>query len=158
MKKTILLLFILLFPKFISASDLGGPPNKSELLGYWKMIEFPYPKKNKVNPWPLPYQWFAFYDDGSFYSVMSSKDENLSSKELKASFSVFTKEMSPQYKLTGQFIIIQYPDIKNYEQLWGINIFRKDLNETIKKGDMIMSLADSKDGKPIYYRLLRKIK
>ena len=151
------ILLILIFSICAIASEIGGPPMQSELTGYWKMIEFPDPKKNKVNPWPLPNQWYAFYEDGKLNSVMSSNDEKISVKELKETFSTFSKTESPKYELKGQFIIVEYPNIKNYKQIWGINIFKKDIGKSFKDGDIVMSLADSKTGAPIYYRLLRKM-
>jgi len=157
-KIKIFILCLFIFPTLIFCSDIGGAPKHSEIIGFWKMVNNKnLENRNKVNPWPLPYQWFAFYKNGNFYSMMSSKDENISIKDLKETFSIFKKE-APTYNLKGQFISIKYPNLKNPYQLWGINIFRKDVNENIKKGDLVMSLARAKDGKAIYYRLMRKIK
>ena len=156
MKKIIL--YLLILPTLLMCSDIGGAPKHSELIGFWKMVKNKgLEQHNKVNPWTLPYQWFAFYKNGNFNSMMSSKDDNLSEEDLKKSFSILKKEM-PTYNLKGSFISIKYPNLKNPYQLWGINIFYKDLDKNIKKGDIVMSLARSKDGKVIYYRQLRKIK
>ena len=49
--------------------------------------------------------------------------------------------------------------IKNYKEIWGTNIFAKDIEGVAKAGDLIMTLDDgTRTGKVIYYRLLRRIK
>jgi hypothetical protein len=140
-----------------SKSDAGGPPTLKELVGFWKMIDLPNKEKmNKVNPWPQPYQWFVFYENGKIYSMMNSQDGAYSTKELAQIFEVLPKDKTPNYKLDGQFVIIDNPEIKDYQEIWGVNIFAKDIGSKVKKGDLIMSLDDG-NGKAIYYRLLRRI-
>ena len=156
MKKIIL--YILIIPTLLLCSDIGGAPTQSELIGFWKMVKTKELEKlNKVNPWPLPYQWFAFYKNGNFNSMSSSKDENISQKDLNKLFDTL-KTKSPTYNLKGSFISIKYPNLENQYQLWSINIYYKNIGKNLKNGDIIMSLARAKDGKAIYYRQLRKIK
>lgn len=89
---------------------------------------------------------------------MSDKDYEYTSKELKEVFNVLPFEKTPNYKLNGQFLIIDNKEIKNYEEMWGVNLFAIDVNDFLKKGNLIMSLDDGKgDGNVIYYRLLRKL-
>ena len=138
-------------------SDAGGPPKISELIGFWKKIELPNEDKiNKENPWPQKYQWFAFYENGKVYSMMSDKDYNYSLKDLKETFSVLPKDKTPNYKLEGQFLTIDNKEIKNYQELWGVNLFAIDINDFLKKGNLMMTLDDG-SGNVIYYRLLQRI-
>jgi hypothetical protein len=110
MKKT-----ILIFLTFISfsvfgqknKSEAGGAPKLSELIGFWKKVEIPNADKlNTVNPWPQKYQWFAFYDNGKVYSMMTDSDGDYSIKDLQEIFSLLPSDKTPNYKLYGQFLII----------------------------------------------------
>ncbi len=138
-------------------SDTGGPPTKQQLIGFWKMVEFPKKEMNHVNPWPLPYQWFAFYEDGKVYSMMASQDANYTAEDLDELFKTLPNNQVPNYNLKGQFLTIDNPGIKNYKELWGVNLFAKDIEGFAKNGDLIMTLDDG-NGNVIYYRLLRKVK
>ena len=49
--------------------------------------------------------------------------------------------------------LIGYFLIKDYEEMWGVNLFAIDVNDFLKKGNLIMSLDDGKgEGNVIYYR------
>jgi hypothetical protein len=135
-------------------SEAGGPATAKELVGFWKMIPLPNAAMNKVNPWPQDFQWFWFTEKGKVYSMMKAENSEYSSTELATAFKILPKDMTPNYKLQGQFVIIDNPAIKNYKELWGTNLFAKDIEGIAKKGDLIMTL----DGKVLYYRLLRRIK
>jgi hypothetical protein len=140
-------------------SSAGGPATAKELVGFWKMIPLPNKAVNKVNPWPLAYQWFQFTESGKLYSMMLSDNNEYSSSELAATFKVLPKNTTPNYKVQGQFVTIDNPSVKNYKEIWGTNIFAKDIEGVAKAGDLIMTLDDGTNtGKVIYYRLLRRIK
>lgn len=162
MNLRIVIAFLLLWlPAFVFAqsedSEYGGPPKRSELIGFWKKVDLPNEEKlNKENPWPLKYQWFAFYENGKVYSMMTSTDSNYSSKQLKEVFSALPCDKTPDFVLDGQFLTIDNKEIKDYRELWGVNLFAKDLNEVVKKGNLIMTLDDG-SGNVIYYRLLKRI-
>lgn len=56
------------------------------------------------------------------------------------------------------FLLITYSDIKNYSELWEVNIVEEtvDFNGVHhEKGDLILSLNNN--GNPCYYRLLRRM-
>lgn len=140
-------------------SSAGGPATAQELIGYWRMVPLPNSAENKVNPWPQKYQWFEFTKEGKINSMMNSEDKKYSPKELHTIFEVFPKHRVPNYKIQGEFIIIDNPEVKNYLEVWGTNIFAKDIDGVAEKGDLIMTLDDGTlTGKVIYYRLLRRIK
>jgi hypothetical protein len=140
-------------------STAGGPPERSELIGFWKKVNLPNEEKiNKVNPWPLKYQWFAFYENGKVYSMMTNTDSNYTSKELQDIFSILPEETTPNYTFDGHFVTIDNKEIKDYQELWGVNLFAKDV-EFIKKGSLLMTLDDGKrKANIIYHRLLSRIK
>lgn len=134
-------------------SDAGGPATKDQVIGFWKMIELP--GLSKVNPWPLPYQWFGFYADGKVYSMMSStKEEEYTAASLDELFKILPADGTPTFKIKGQFMTIKNPGGQN--ELWGVNLFAKDVGSVAKKGDLMMTLDDG-SGNVIYYRLLRRV-
>jgi hypothetical protein len=141
-------------------SSAGGPPKIDELIGFWKKIEIPNVENlNQVNPWPQKYQWFAFYENGKVYSMTSDIEAEYSAKELKEVFKMLPSKKTPNFKLNGQFLKIDNKEIKDYIELWGVNLFAKDVNDFLKKGNLLMTLDDGKgNGNVIYYRLLEKIK
>ncbi len=115
-------------------TEAGAPPKLSELIGFWKKKNIPDEEKiNKINPWPQKHQWFAFYENGKVYSMMSDKDYNYSSKELKELFNLLPANKTPDFKLNGLFLTIDNKEIKDYQELWGVNLFAIDVNELLKK-------------------------
>ncbi len=155
--KTLIVFLFISFNIFAQETrpEAGGPPKISELIGFWKKVDTPK-EMNQVNPWPQKYQWFAFYDNGKVYSMMSEKDSDYSAKQLMKIFQLLPIDKTPNYKLDGQFLTIDNKEIKDYEELWGVNIFAIDINEFLKKGNLLMTLDDRK-GNIIYYRLLKRI-
>lgn len=140
-----------------SNSEAGRPPKLSELIGFWKKVELPNEEQlNTVNPWTQKYQWFAFYENGKIYSMMSDNDADYTAKDLKEIFDILPAEKTPNYELSGQFLTIDNKEIKNYQELWGVNLFVIDVNDFLRKGNLIMTLDDG-SGNVIYYRLLERI-
>lgn len=160
-KNTILLLLIFLSTSFFGQekkSEAGGPPKLAELVGFWKKIELPNEDSlNKSNQWPQKFQWFAFYENGKVYSLMSDEDKNYSSNDLKEIFAILPVQKTTNYKLDGQFLTIDNKDDENYHELWGVNLFSTDINDLFMKGRLIMTLDDG-NGDVVYYRLLSRIK
>ena len=152
--KLLVFTFLLIFSSFTFASDSGGPPTKDELYGIWKLKEWPNPSANKVNPWPLPYQWFAIYEDGRILSMMTTEYIDYSYIELDKIFSSL-EFPPPTYEYNGQFLFVTDPSIPNYKEIWGVNLFAINVGNFVKKGDLIMSLAGGDDGSPVYYRFAR---
>lgn len=142
----------------LKSTENGGPPTTAELIGFWKKVYYPAAeRKSKVNPWPQQYQWFAFYENGKVYSMMTDTDAAYTSKELEEIFNVLPKERTPDYKYRGGILVITNKEIEDYREIWGVNQFAKDINEYMKTGRILMTLDDG-NGKVIYYRLLEKIK
>jgi hypothetical protein len=148
---------------FLSRSSVADDPGrfatKDDVIGFWKMLPLKSPEKvNKVNPWPLPYQWFAFYEDGSLTSMASTEDKVLSRKELAEAFDI-VKSSAPRYSWSNGFMVVTYLSPPSTEH-WGVNIVTSNLELSIGKlqpGDLIMTLAGGSDGGPVYYRILRKV-
>ncbi len=154
---SIALLFVTSFVTSIAnASDVGGPPKPDEVIGYWKMVPIDKPGLNKVNPWPMPYQWFAFYPDGHLVSMGKTENAKYDRKQLEAIFKS-VKDSAPKYSWRQNFILVEYPNAPGKSEIWGMNLLRKDAG-FMKAGDLIMSLAGDKDGAPVYYRLLEPVK
>ena len=143
-------------------NEIGRFAKNDEIIGFWKLVPLPKEasdKLNKVNPWPQTYQWFGIYDDGKMFSFMSSKDQNISAKELDQTFKALPSSLA--YKYENGFLMVKNEEIKNYGELWGVNYM---LVETkiggvlpVSQGDLMMSLQGTKEQGVIYYRHLRKI-
>lgn len=150
------LLLISLFITFTAnASGVGGPPTPSEIIGLWKMVPLSNPEINKINPWPSPYQWFAFYKDGRVASMGQTEDIDFSRNELQSILDE-VKNNAPTYTWQNNFLIISQPGSSDKNEVWGVNIFRKDTSFA-KTGDLIMTLAGGITGAPVYYRHLTPI-
>lgn len=143
-------------------SEIGRFAKKEEIVGYWKLVTL-HPdlsqKINKVNPWPLPYQWFAIYNDGKIFSFMSSKDQELTARELDE----LSKSIPPNttYEFNSGFLTVSYSDVKNIKELWGVNIIKREVKirgvAPALPGDIVMSLQGGPKDGIIYFRHLRKI-
>lgn len=132
---------------------------KSQFTGYWQMVQWndEMKKQNKVNPWPLPYQWFGIYDDGHFYSYMTDKESKISSKELETIFKSITGNVT--YTYDKGIMTMSYKGISNYREVWAVTVVtKKHIEKGVEflPGDLIMSLANEK-GETQYYRHLRKV-
>jgi hypothetical protein len=140
----------------------GHFASKGDMIGFWKMVQMPEAvrqKINKVEPWKLPYQWFAFYDDGSFKSFMSSNDNpQLTARDLDKIFANVRNNVS--FEFINGFLRVTYSDIKGYVEYWGVNVVENTIDFAgvhYEAGDLLMSLADNATGAPCYYRLLRRL-
>ncbi len=87
---------------------------------------------------------------------MTDSDADYSIKELQKIFSILPADKTPDYKFYGQLLTIDNKEIKDYQELWGVNLFAIDINDFIKKGYLMMTLDDG-NGNVIYYRLLKRI-
>jgi len=142
---------------FADASVKNGPPNPDEIIGYWKLTAWPVQGMNRVNPWPQPHQYFAFYADGQIVTIMSSMDQTPKPSDLDQVKEIFG-DKNPTYKWYKNFIVVRQLTIPNYSETWGMNIFRKaEPQLSFGKGDLVMTLAGGDNGEPVYYRWLTRI-
>jgi hypothetical protein len=64
------------------ASEDPRIATKDDVVGAWERVPLP-PGANSIEPWPLPYQYFAMTADGRIAWMMTSeKQKNIASKEL----------------------------------------------------------------------------
>lgn len=160
--KYIILFLVLVCPCFTSRVALGDDSmryaTQEDVVGTWKMVPFLHtPKTDKINFWPLPYQWFRFYKDGAVTSIMQSDAANFSANDLESMFESL-KVHGPRYSWDDGIMIISNPD-GGPKEIWEITIFKRDdeINGThLLKGDILMTLQDS-NGSIIYHRILRKL-
>ena len=132
---------------------------KSQLVGYWQMVQWTdeMKKQNKVNPWPLPYQWFGIYADGHFYSYMTDKQAKISTTQLEGIFKSIPGDVT--YTYDKGIMKVSYKNLPNYREVWAVTVVTKKRVENgveFLPGDLLMSLANEK-GESQYYRHLRKV-
>ncbi len=138
--------------------DVGRFAEREEIFGIWEMIPFPdVGLVNKVNPWPMPYQWFGIYEDGTFVTMMTNEKYSTTRQELEKVF----EEMKPSamsYQYEGGMLTVIYPDKPDYVEHWGVNFILRDTtlgSIHVLPGDLLMTLDDGQQ--VVYYRHLRKL-
>lgn len=140
------------------SDDRGRFARPEEVQGYWQLVPMSaeLQAKNTRNPYPLPYQYFAFYADGSMVVHMSTHKTTHTAQSLDR-----LKGMLPavqSYSFAGGFLVIRHKELKQPER-WAVNIFTTSFQSagtSFQKGDILMSLDDGA-GNPVYRRLLRRI-
>ncbi|MBE7438313.1 MAG: hypothetical protein HS115_07635 [Spirochaetales bacterium] len=142
----------------LMADDRGRFALPAEVSGYWQMIPLSaeLQAKNKINPFPLPHQYFAFYADGSIVVHMSSHKTGHTAGSMDRLKKILPVVSS--YTFENGFMVIRYRDTGATER-WAVNIFSKSFTSggtDFEKGDILMSLDDGA-GNPVYRRLLRRI-
>ncbi len=84
--------------------------------------------------------------------MMSSKEISVKPSDLDNAKSAFNNT-GLKYKWVNNFIVISNPAIKNYSEVWDVNIFRQKMyGLPHKSGDLVISLAGGNKGEPVYYR------
>ena len=160
------MLFVLLFSSSLEAtgkkqSNFARHAKADEIVGFWKLVNLPLSaqKINKINPWPMPYQWFGIYKDGTMNTMMGTKDSKQSSQQLHKTFQSLPSALS--YKFHKGLLIVRNPEIKKYGELWLVEYIVEDAivakSIALKKGDLLMSLRNPQNRSALYYRHLRKI-
>jgi hypothetical protein len=160
---SILLLLIGVAAFAQDSTSEGAEPGRTatcdELIGFWKLVPLNDASINEVDPWPLPFQWFIFTEDGHVSSMMATEDRELSRSDLEEVLSELGSD-SPTYRCEEPWLIIEYPELPGQLELWGKNIFirRAGLQNAMpfEVGDVVLTLADPDDRHMIYYRWLRK--
>ncbi len=149
-------------PTSTTDQQFGRYAHEGEIVGFWELVPLPanvFDILNKVNPWPLPFQWFAIYEDGRMYTVMATEDENLSSDALHRTFQDFP--FSLQYEFRSGFLKVTDPQIENHAEHWAVNIMLRDGSVAdvvpVNEGDLILSLQGSREDEVVYYRHLRRL-
>ncbi len=163
LRRLILSLFTLLFlfaPASLRADDRGGFAKPGDEIGYWTMIPFSaeLAAKNTENPWTLPHQYFAFYENGEMFSHMSTHPSEPTHESLDKLHDMFPNAVHYHFNKDG-FLVVTREDQPEEDELWGVNLIAKDFTMSgtdFKAGDLLMSLDDGQ-GNVVYHRLLRRI-
>jgi hypothetical protein len=166
MKRSLALLLAVFAVASVAQAQPGRFATKEELVGFWEMIPLPADsakKLNKVDPWPMTYQWFAFYEDGSFATMTSTDPMSVTAAELEKSFALpVMKEGRFKYTFDPSgFVVVTAPDDPEYQEAWGVNLITQEFklgDIQVEPGDILMSLAGGEDMGPVYYRHLRRLK
>jgi hypothetical protein len=132
-----------------------------DFAGGWERVPLPPGTSNHFEPWPSPFQYFYFTNDGRIGWIMSSQVViGISQHELKNLL-----DKAGWYHLIstnhGGYYFFQYT--KNMREVWFCRLALKDHAEgtlTIKAGDIMMLLMQpDKEGrlKPVNVRQLRRL-
>lgn len=140
----------------------GDSPNfrfaeRNEVIGHWRMVQLTEEtrqKINKIDPWPQPYQYFAFYEDGRHNFAFSSKDMTVA--DLEAVFAMGENFRFDYLEEHRVYRIIQPDGISLYMT---ISVCRRPLylvNSRFEAGDLLMAILDNK-GQRVHHRQLRRM-
>jgi hypothetical protein len=132
-----------------------------DLVGLWKVVPLDHADEiDKVNPWPLSYQWFRFSKDGTVRSMMKSKDADYSTDELNKALDVFASVASPRYSWEQGYLVIRYPNMEAID-VWKVYIYMRNVINNkvgvILKGDVMMEMVGEKEHAYVYFRRMRKL-
>ncbi len=130
-----------------------------EVVGHWKMVPMSAElnAQNKVDPWPLPVQFFAFYPDGRTFAYMSSAPSHQTPESLDKLNSMLPQTV--RYVFQDGFLVVVREDSPGTEEKWGVNLITEDFHSggtDFEEGDIVMSL-DSGQGEVAYRRLIRRL-
>jgi hypothetical protein len=151
---------IILAPPVLAQQDSSGRfAQRSEVIGYWKLVAWPESLKatNAVDPWPAPFQYFAFFDNGGFVSHMSTQETNDTPETLKQVYDILPKTAG--FRFENGFMAVTYADRPGERELWGVNVITRKVERdgfAFLPGDLLMSLDDGA-GNAVYRRHLRRI-
>jgi hypothetical protein len=131
--------------------------SRSEVIGHWRMVQLPEEtrqKINKIDPWPQPYQWFAFYDDGRHNFAFSSKDMTVADLE-----AVFAMGENSRFEYLEEHRVYRITQPDGISLYMTISVCRRPLNlvnSRFETGDLLMAILDNK-GQRVHHRQLRRM-
>lgn len=142
------------------SEELGRFATRDEIVGYWELVQWTDDAKsrNRKNPWPLPYQYFAFYKDGGMTYKMSNESSPTTQQDLDKVRKSSRANISYVLRADGMMLVTR-TDMPNYKELWGVNLITKAFSGRgvdFLPGDLVMSLDDGY-GQVVYRRHLRRI-
>lgn len=132
---------------------------KGQMVGYWELVQWndEMKKQNKINPWPLKYQWFGIFEDGRLYTYMANENGGIGAPQLEKLFSQAQANITYTYDLG--LMKVKYVDFPEINEVWAVAVVTKKTEKNgveFLPGDLIMSIANEK-GETVYYRHLRKM-
>lgn len=136
---------------------------KDDIIGFWKVVKWtPYfyiPAKDWNKPLYLKYQWFWFFDNGTFGTMASKKE--LQDSDVKNKLTGSPTDL--QYKFVDKGIIdVFHRTNERFKEVWRCALVTEDIavigqDDKVEKGDILMSLLDA-NNTVIYVRQMRKVK
>lgn len=143
-----------------AADDRGGFAGKADVIGYWTMIPWSpeLAAMNRTDPWPQPFQYFAYYENGEMFSHMSTHATDHTPESLDTLHGMLPHTVHFHFDTDG-FMVVEREDDPDNPEKWGVNLIAKDFSSggtDFKTGDLVMSLDDGQ-GNVVYRRLLRRI-
>lgn len=170
--RRLLALFLLLFTIHAKADDIAMA-RRSDLIGIWASIEINnqfQPKLLSSSPWPLKCQWFAFFEDGRYATLMAT--EGLAGKDCKsdpktlADFfakvpaTMFFKWVAGKEPDKG-LVFVGSTERKSYLEIWSPHLFKVDADirgEKYQKGDLFLRLLSPENfTDTLWLRHLRRV-
>ena len=164
--------YLLLCSASVKADEIGYA-SRSELVGYWQGIEISaqfQPRVLASSPWPLQCQWFAFFEDGRYASLMKSPDsegqcERFDAKAIAEVFEGMPASFFFKWQASGEpskgLIFVGSREQKNHVEVWAPHIFNVDSNirgESYLKGDLFLRLLSTRNfADTVWLRHLRQV-
>jgi len=167
----LLSLLLLLLPIHAKANDITMA-QRADLIGIWESIEINnqfQPKLLPSSPWPLKCQWFAFFADGRYATLMKTPDSGGSCgedpKALAEFFAKVPATMFFKWEASKEpdkgLVFVGSTEQKNHMEIWSPHLFKVDADirgEKYQKGDLFLRLLSPKNfTDTLWLRHLRRV-
>lgn len=162
------LLFLILLAQSICVFAQNKPiyiSGSQDMVGCWERIvlnDASMKELNKMEPWPQPYQWYLFYEDGSLITMEASVEMKIGTcKEMMAKLS--DKKITQNYKWLGApgRVLTTHKDA-DQNIPWIVSVIDQQIDKKIygvpiPAGSLVMMIYNPEKQEVIYTRFLKKI-
>ncbi len=137
----------------------ANPARAEDVVGYWSLVPLPddLTAKNKTNPWPHPFQYFAFYANGDIIHHAAAQDPQDNPATLDRMHDMLPATM--HFRFEDDMFIVTRDGQPRATERWGVSVIATNFTLAgvlFKAGDLLMSLDDGQ-GNVLYRRHLRRL-
>ncbi len=160
--KNLVVSFLFLLPTFVAAAEAFPPiESSSQIEGCWKRVVFSEERMklmNKIEPWPVPHQWFCFYDNNTMKMMMETEDNKHTKSALLEIFKFVP--FGIEYEIIQPGVVLLNNKEANEKMYWLASLVNQTLpieGRPVQPGALLMTLRNINTGKDEYFRILEKI-
>jgi len=169
--KLIVPALLMMFVGAVGAQESQSTRNATveEIQGNWQLLPLPstLEPNGEIDPWPSECQVFGYASSGQLKSVdkLHGPCEPLTSAQADRVFASVPSVVTWRYDMSPVYhkavIVVTRSDVSKYMEVWGPEVvttpFTKD-GVDFQKGDLLLSLANLKEHKIVWFRHLRRLR